>query len=160
MPIQSADFSVAVSVSDLVAWKGEADTDCVANPFLVQALDLLAIRIDPSLIYFRYFDEIAVGTGDIYVYGEEMNGESIFAINLFRDIYDQLDIISFGIRTKKNVAAVRVALRAFFDSAQCQVHYEEGGILNTVSALLDTKTYPRTIEQNGYHQNLVDMRNG
>ncbi len=89
-----------------------------------------------------------------------MNGENVFAINLFRDLYDQLDVISFGIRTKKNAGAVRIALRAFFDSAKYQVHYEEGSILNSVSSLLDVKTYPRTIEQNGYHQNLVNMRDG
>ncbi|WP_227818088.1 hypothetical protein [Nitrogeniibacter aestuarii] len=160
MSVQSADFSVAVSASDLVAWKGEGDTDCVANPLLVHILDLLAIRADPSRIYRKYFDEIAVGAGDVYLYREEVNGENVFAINLFRDLYDQLDVISFGIRTKKNAGAVRIALRAFFDSAKYQVHYEEGSILNSVSSLLDVKTYPRTIEQNGYHQNLVNMRDG
>lgn len=141
-------------------WKGEADTDFVANPLLVHVLDLLAVRVDPSRIYRKYFDEIAVGAGDVYLHREEANGENVFAINLFRDLYDQLDIISFGIRTKKNAVAVRVALRAFFDSAQYQVHYEEGGILHSVSSLLDVKAYPRTIEQNGYQQNLFNMRDG
>ena len=160
MTIQSTDFSISVSASDFVAWKGEGDNDYIGNPFLVQALSLLAIPEDPTALYEKYFELSVVGKGDVLFYKSTSNGESIFAIDMYRDVYEQLDILTFGIRTKKNSSGVRVALRAFFDSAQYPIHYEEGLILNSVSSLIDSKSYPKTIEQGkGYVQNMVVVRN-
>lgn len=157
MSINPKDFYIAVSISDLVMWKGDEDVDCVGNPFFIQALNILEIHLDPVQFYFQYVEELAIGTGDVYLYKQDLNGESIFAINLFKDVYDQLDIISFGIRTKKNALDVRVALRAFFDSATYQVQYEEGNRLVSVSSLMDESKYPRKIDQNSYVQNLVKI---
>jgi hypothetical protein len=160
MSIQSADFTVSISASDLVSWKGQSEADYIGNPFLIHALNCLHIPADPAILYEKYFELPIVGTGDVLLYESNLNGQSIFAINMYRDIYDQLDIVTFGIRTKKNALPVRVALRAFFDSAEYQVHYEEGGILNSVSLLIDTHRYPKVIEQSDYNQRLIVMFNG
>ena len=117
MTIQSADFAVAVSASDFIAWKGKGVSDYIGNPFLIQVLDLLTIPADPAYFYEKYFELQAVGNGDVLFYKSTFNGESIFAVNMYRDPYDQLDTVMLGIRTKKNAMGVRVALRAFFDSA-------------------------------------------
>lgn len=160
MTIQSADFAVSVSATDFVAWKGEGDADYIGNPFLVQVLNLLTIPADPAALYEKYFELPVVGNGDVLFYKSTFNGESIFAVNMYRDMYDQLDILTFGVRTKKNAMGVRVALRAFFDSAQYQVHYEEGGILSSVSSLIDSYSYPKTLAQGGYVQRMVVVHNG
>lgn len=160
MTIQSSDFAVSVSATDFVAWKGEGDTDYIGNPFLVQVLNLLMIPADPAALYEKYFELPVVGNGDVLFYRNTFNGESIFAVNMYRDVYDQLDILTFGIRTKKNAMGVRVALRAFFDSAEYQVRYEEGGILSSVSSLIDSNSCPKTIVQGGYLQHMVVMLNG
>ncbi|MFZ3193663.1 MAG: hypothetical protein WA154_10735, partial [Moraxellaceae bacterium] len=96
MSINPKDFYIAVSISDLVMWKGGEDVECVGNPFLIQALNILEIHLDPVQFYFQYVEELAIGTGDVYLYKQDLKGEGIFAINLFKDVYDQLDIISFG----------------------------------------------------------------
>lgn len=160
MTIQSADFAVSVSATDFVAWKGEGDADYIGNPFLVQVLSLLTIPADPATLYEKYFELPVVGNGDVLFYKSTFNGESIFAVNMYRDVYDQLDILTFGIRTRKNAIGVRVSLRAFFDSAQYQVHYEEGGILSSVSSLIDSHSYPKTLAQRGYVQRMVVMLDG
>jgi hypothetical protein len=160
MNIQSADFSVAVSISDFVAWTGEGDADYIGNPFLVQVLNLLAIPVDPPTFYEKYFEFPIVGRGDVLYFRSTINGESVFAVNLYRDVYEQLDIVTFGIRTKKNALGVRVALRAFFDSARYQIRYEEGEILNSVSSLIDIQAYPRTLSQTNHIQHLVVMQDG
>lgn len=153
--IQSADFSISVSASDFVAWVGNGKTDYIGNPFLVQALSLLSIPIDPSAFYREYFDSNEVGSGGVLFYRSTQNGESICAVDLYRDIHDQLDIVTFGIRTAKNAAGVRVVLRSFFDSAEYQIRYEEGGVLSSVATLIDRRAYPRKLPQNGYMQCLV-----
>ncbi len=160
MAIQSTDFAVSVSATDFVAWKGEGDTDYIAEPFLVQVLSLLTIPVDPAVLYARYFESPVVGSGDVLYFRSTLNGESIFALDMYRDVHDQLDIVTFGIRTKKNAPGVRVALRAFFDSAEYQVRYEEGGILSSVSSLVDRSSYPRALPNGGYVQRMVVMHDG
>ena len=158
MSLQSSDFYVAVSMTDLFVWNGEGEHDFVGNPFLILVFNLLEIHFDLTSLYSIYFTETPIGTGDVYLYKESMNGEGIFAIDLFRDIYDQLDIIRFAIRTKKNASAVRIALQNFFASSKYQMRYEEGNILASVSSLIKESNYPKIIQQNGYTQKLVCMQ--
>ena len=156
MTTPTTDFAVSVSAIDLVSWNGEGDTDYIGNPLLAHALNLLAIPENPEVLYEKYFELPEAGKGDVLFYRSTFNGESIFAIDMYHDVHDQQEIITFGVRTRKNISGVRVALRAFFDSAQYPTHYEEGEILSSVSSLIDSHSYPRRIGQGrNYMQQMV-----
>lgn len=95
--IPARDFCIAVSMSDFVTWFGDGDHDFVENAALKAALNALGVTVDLRALHVAYFERTPVGTGDVYVYQPSKNSKNVFALNLYRDLTDQMDIVSFGI---------------------------------------------------------------
>jgi len=149
---QCRDFLVAISASDLVRWSGEDDERCIGNPYLIAALNAIDISLDPKNLYFLYFDKISIGSGDVYWYESPGTPANIFAIDLYRGVYDQHDVIQFVIRAHRNAAVTKIALRSFIDVAEAQFCYEESNSSQRVEAILNFGAYPKKIEESGYFQ--------
>ena len=153
------DFLIAISASDLVNWTGDEDENCIANPYLVSALNLLDIAIDPVNLYEQFFSNTNSGRGDVYLYQNHYKTPSYFLIDMYRGITDQMDIIQIAIRAEINSTQVKVALRGFIDTVQNQFCYEESNISSRVQKLLDMDSYPKNIEESGYQQNIHEVKN-
>ncbi|EWS65090.1 hypothetical protein Y695_01659 [Hydrogenophaga sp. T4] len=151
--IPARDFCIAVSMSDFVTWFGDGDHNFVENAALKAALNALGVTVDLRALHVAYFERTPVGTGDVYVYQPSKNSKNVFALNLYRDLTDQMDIVSFGIGCDEHcLSVVREKLRAFFDTASCQVHYEEASYSSDFRSMIDTQRYPVIIEDSGYQQ--------
>jgi len=153
------DFLIAISASDLVNWTGGEDENCIANPYLVSALNLLDIAIDPVNLYKQFFNNAKSGRGDVYLYQNHHKIPSYFLIDMYRGITDQMDVIQIAIRSEINSTQVKAALRGFIDTVQNQFCYEESNISPRVNELLDMDSYPKNIEESGYKQNIHEVKN-
>lgn len=153
MSILPTDFSLAVSISDLLIRDGDGESR--GNPDLLGVFETLGIGVDLPQLYRRFF-AAKLGEGDVLLYRHASQGGSAFAIDLYRGLSDQLNIVALGFRVGTDVEAVRTALHAFFESATCQVHYEEGRGLKAVSAMLGEDEFPRIVEL--YAQECVVMQ--
>jgi hypothetical protein len=152
------DFLIATSASDLVNWTGDTDEDCISNPYLVVALNLLDITIDPVILYDQFFSNVKSGRGDVYLYKNHHETPSYFAIDMYRGLTDQVDIIQIAIRANINSNKIKVALRSFMDTIENQFCYEESHISLRVSDILDINSYPKNIEESGYKQSVHEIK--
>lgn len=153
--IPARDFYLAVSMSDFVTWFGDGDNDFAENALLQAALKALGVSVNLCALYVGYFERTPVGTGDVYVYQPTKGAKNVFALNLYRDLTDQMDIVSFGIGCDDDcLSTIRKALRAFFDGATCQVHYEEASYSSGLRRMLDVEAYPAAIDDSGYQQHI------
>jgi hypothetical protein len=153
--IPARDFCLTVSMSDFVTWFGDGDNDLSENEALKAALNALGVTVDLRELYVSYFERTSVGTGDVHVYLPAENSNNVFAVNLYRDLTDQMDIVSFAVGCDEHhLPVVREKLRAFFDGASCQVHYEEANYSPRLRGMIDPKAYPVIIEESGYKQQL------
>lgn len=159
MSIKCKDFLLTISASDLVKWIGDEDKDCVANPYLVTATNLIGITLDPVHLYNQFFDRDKAGSGDVYLYKNHQKEPSYFSIDMYRGMTDQLDITQIAIRAEVNQAQVKVALRSFFDTVDYQVQYEESCSSTRVKELVNTDIYPKRIEETGYMQSIHEIKN-
>ncbi|TLN00171.1 hypothetical protein FDZ73_20235 [bacterium] len=151
--IPARDFCLAVSMSDLVTWFGDGDDDFSENEALKAALSALGVTVDLRALYVSYFERTSVGTGDVHVYQPAENSKNVFAVDLYRDLTDQMDIVSFAVGCDEHcLPIVRDKLRSFFDGASCQVHYEEANYLPRLRSMIDAETYPFIIDESGYKQ--------
>ncbi len=140
---------------DFVTWFGDGDDDFSENAVLKTALSALGVTVDLRALYVSYFERTSVGTGDVYAYQPTEKSKSIFAVDLYRGLTDQMDIVSFAVGCDEHcLPVVRDKLRSFFDGASCQVHYEEANYLPRFRRMIDAKTYPLIIEESGYKQQL------
>lgn len=156
--ISVQDFYITVSMADLVTWFGEDEESFSGNEFLQISLQSLGLNVDLKMLYLRYFDEISVGTGDVYIYAPAKHGKVFFALNLYRGLTDQMDVISLGFCcTKDDVKIVRESLRSFFDMASCQVHYEESSYSVGLRNMIDANMYPLIIDESGYQQKIFHI---
>ncbi|WP_415753804.1 hypothetical protein [Pseudomonas leptonychotis] len=159
--IETHQFYLAVSMSDLVHWRGDCDDDFETNREIKSAIELLGLDADIKHLYKKYFYETETGQGDIYAFLNRHEPENIFAIDMYRDLTDQLDIISiFASASPKLASIVKTKLRNLFDSSSCQVAYEEANSLPKLQELLNNNKYPLTIEESGYKQNLIVQQCG
>lgn len=151
--IPARDFCLAVSMSDFVTWFGSGDSDFAENAMLQAALNALGATVDLRTLYVAYFEQTPVGTGDVYVYQPSKDSKNVFALDLYRGLTDQMDIVSFAVGCDEDChPVVREKLRAFFDGASCQVHYEEASYSSRLRSMIDAKTYPVTVGDSGYQQ--------
>lgn len=156
--ISARDFNLAVSMNDLVTWFGDGDRDFVENESLRSAVSALHISVDLRALYVTYFENTPIGTGDVYVYRPEKGRKNVFAMDMYRDLTDQMDIVSFAISCEEHcLPTVRHALRNFFDQASCQVHYEEASYSSRLRSMIDQKCYPRVIKESGYQQHCHEI---
>lgn len=143
-------------MSDLVRWHGDSDDDFEVNREIQFVVDCLGLDADIKHLYKKYFYETDVGQGDVYAFLNRLEPENLFAIDMYREPTDQLDIISIFASTSPNLAlTIKSKLRKLFDSASCQVAYEESNTLPKLQQLLEYDKYPITFEEGGYRQNLI-----
>lgn len=142
MSILPSDFALAVSISDLL---GPEEVGSQGNPELLRAFDALGLKVDLKQLCQRFF-AADVGKGDVLQYRHAGTGGNFFAIDLYRGMSDQLDIVELVFRVGQHADVARSALHAFFESSRYQVHYEEGCALEAVSALLGKEAFPRIVE--------------
>ncbi|WP_303747898.1 hypothetical protein [Stenotrophomonas pigmentata] len=153
MPIIEATYiELAISMSDLVVYPDD-DGPPHPHPSLGAAIDALGISLDVVATYLRYFDETTVGEGDVFAYRSQENPSNILALNTFRDLTDQLDIVQIFVSCNQScLHSVRQHFRSIFDTANCKVRYEESSYSHFGTRLLDRASYPKMID--GYSQHL------
>ncbi len=159
--IETHQFHLTVSMSDLVRWRGNGDDDFEANTEIQSAIELLGLDADINQLYKKYFYQTEVGQGDVYAFLNRNEPKNLFAIDMYRDLTDQLDIVSIFVSSSPKLASiVKARLRNLYDSASCQVAYEEASSLPKLQQLLNKDKYPLAIEENGYMQNLIVQQCG
>jgi hypothetical protein len=156
--IKARDFCLAVSVTDLLTWEGSGDGDPSENEALKTVLKALGITVELRAVYADYFDQTTVGSGDVHVYRPTKDSKNVFAVDLYRDSFDQMDLVTLAVGCDAHcLPVVRSQLRAFFDAASCQVHYEEASYSARLRRMIDPKTYPVTMEDSGYAQQMHEV---
>lgn len=140
---EALEFYGCVSMPDFTI----GEYDYATNPFLQEILDEFGIDLDLKDLHDRYFDDIKIGHGDVFLYSNQRSMENIFVIDLFRDVYDQHDMIAFGIRCEKGLHPfVRKRVLRFFDSASCQFSLEESVHSQKLRRMIDKGNYPKAID--------------
>lgn len=156
--IRARDFCLTVSMVDFVAWFGDGDNDFSENEALRVVLNTLGVTVDLRALYAAYFERTSVGSGDVYVYRPDKGSKNVFAVDLYRGLTDQMDIVSFAVGCDEHCfPVIRSQLRSFFDEASCQVHYEEASNLSRLWRMIDPRSYPILIEESGYEQQLHEV---
>ena len=159
--IETHQFHLTISMNDLVRWRGNGDDDFEVNTEIQSAIELLGLDADINQLYKKYFYQTEIGQGDVYVFLNRKEPKIFFAIDMYRDLTDQLDIVSIFVSSSPKLASiVKAKLRNLFDSASCQVAYEEANSLPKLQQLLNNNKYPLAIEENGYMQNLIVQQCG
>jgi len=150
----AADFALAVSVSDLVTYSADEE-HISANARLEHVLSLLGVRADLMALHEQFL-ATAPMQGDMHVFSPSAGGRNLFALNMLRDPHDQLDVIGMAIRCEPAiVVAVRDALRTYFDSAQYQIHYEQGNVLERVLDVSSDAQFAAMLTRRGISQKLI-----
>lgn len=159
--IESHQFYLAISMADLVSWQGDGDDDLEVRKEIQAVIDLMGLDVDIRHMHEKYFFQLKVGQGDVYAFVNEHQPENVLAIDMYRGLTDQLDIVSIFVRSAPKIAVVvRAQLRGLFDAASCQVIYKEASVLPELQKLLDVSNYPFTLAESGYKQNLIVQRCG
>jgi len=137
---------------DFVTW---AEDEQIPNADLAAALKAMGIVLNISELYDTYFDDTPVGAGDVHIYPSAEN-ESFLVIDLYRDLTDQLDIVSFSLRVEPSVLHLALPhLRRFFDTAECQVAFRQSSHSQQLRSLIDEDRYPVRFDESGYLQTLI-----
>ncbi len=153
--VSACEFSLCVSMCDLISWYGDTDHEFIANVELEQTLIAMGIHCNIKNLHSLYFESTEVGAGDIHVFRGSNSSTNVFVVNMYRELTDQLDLILIAIRCDpKIVASVLKHLRVFFDGASCQVSFNQSSYSKHLHLLLDESQYPKRIEESGYSQML------
>lgn len=146
------EFDICVSISDLVSWVKDEHSP---NADLAAALSLAGIDLDLAKLYDCYIERTPIGTGDVHVYSSALN-KGLLVIDLYRDLTDQLDLISASLRVDRDlVESLLPRLRRFFDAADCQVLFSQSNHSRQLRLLLDESRYPLLVDESGYRQHLI-----
>ena len=152
------EFNICVSMCDFVSSGGSNGEEYTPNTHLKQALDELGVSADICNLYFQYFNEIEVGEGNVYFYTNSSEPENIFVIDMYRELTDQLDIVSFSVRCSNKLChQISRHLRSFFESASIQVGLEQLSHSSRLRTLINEKTYPCLVAESGYEQKLIHI---
>ncbi|WP_122667904.1 hypothetical protein [Pseudomonas viridiflava] len=153
--IESLQFYLAISMVDLVTWQGDGDDDLEVRKEIQAVIELMGLDVDIRHMHEKYFFQLKVGQGDVYAFVNEHQPENFLAIDMYRGLTDQLDIVSIFVRSAPKIAVVvRAQLRGLFDAASCQVVYKEANILPELKEALDIGRYPITVGDSPYNQNI------
>lgn len=146
------EFDICVSMPDFVEWVEDQHTP---NADLEAALNAMGIALDITELYNTYFDDTTVGEGDLHLYASAEN-ESFLVINLYRDLDDQLDIVTASLKVEPCLLPLALPhLRRFFDAAECQVAFRQSSHSQQLRSLIDDSRYPTLMEESGYRQRLI-----
>jgi hypothetical protein len=150
--VYANEFDICVSMSDLVSWVGDEHSP---NADLDAAFIASGIELDIAKLYDHYFDDIPIGAGDVHVYSSAVS-ESLLVIDLYRDLTDQLDLITVSLRIDKTQLNLSIPLlRQFFDTAECQVLFSQSTHSKRLHSLIDESRYPLLINESGYRQQII-----
>jgi hypothetical protein len=139
-------------MSDLVSWVGDEHSP---NADLEAALSAAGIELDIAKLYNHYFEHTPIGAGDVHVYSSAVS-KSLMVIDLYRDLTDQLDLITVSLKIDKPLAhLVLPLLRRFFDAAECQVLFSQSTYSQRLRSLTDESRYPLPMGENGYRQQII-----
>jgi hypothetical protein len=158
MSIQSLDFLMIVSASDLVQWPSKGAPES-ANPRFADVAKALGVKVDAVALCRMYFEQLQPTEGDVYLHVNSATG-ALLAVDLYKDPTDQLDLITVCCRMRSASVAVRHSFRAFFDSVEHQLMYEEGRWIKAVDERIDQAAYPRSVSGSSYSQKLVVVPQG
>lgn len=150
--VYANELDICVSMSDLVSWIGDEHSP---NADLAVALRAIGIELDVAELYSFYFENTPIGAGDVHVYSSAAN-ESILVINLYRDLTDQLDIVTASLKIDPIVLPLVLPhLRRFFDAAECQVLFSQSSHSKQLRLLVDESRYPILVDESGYRQQII-----
>ncbi|PVZ85491.1 hypothetical protein C9426_19660 [Serratia sp. S1B] len=156
--IPSTVFTVCVSITDWTCCPDEYGPFFL-NTDLKAALEALHINLNLCDLCDYYFDEIAVGTGDILVFKSSQLTDTYFIADLYREITDQLDMVTFYVNCPHQETYERVQpyLRSFFDHASYQFSYEESCASMVVNNIVKNKSGDvyRVIKEAHYRQKVI-----
>jgi len=151
-------FTVCVSMSDWTYCPDEFGP-FFPNADLKAALEAMNINLNLCDLCDYYFDDIAVGTGDILVFKSSQLTDTYFIANLYREMTDQVDNVTFYIKCPHRVVIEQIKhyLRRFFDKADYQIAYKENCASMAVNNILESKSgrVYRVIEETGYTQKVI-----
>ncbi|WP_092295553.1 hypothetical protein [Pseudomonas sp. NFIX28] len=146
------EFDICVSMPDFVTW---AEDEHIPNADLAVALKAMGIALNITELYDTYFDDTPVGAGDVHIYPSAEN-ESFLVMDLYRDLTDQLDIVSFSLRVDQSALYLALPhLRRFFDAAECQIAFRQSSHSQQLRSLIDGGRYPVLFDESGYLQTLI-----
>lgn len=150
--VYANEFDICVSMSDLVSWVGDEHSP---NADLEAALSAAGIELDIAKLYNHYFEDTHIGAGDVHVYSSAVS-DSLMVIDLYRDLTNQLDLITVSLKIDKPLAhLVLPLLRQFFDTAECQVLFSQSTHSKRLHSLIDESRYPVLINESGYRQQII-----
>jgi hypothetical protein len=125
------------------------------NSDLEAALSAVGIDLNIAKLYDDYFEDTPIGAGDVHVYSSTVN-ESFIVIDLYRDLTDQLDLITVSLKIDKPlIDLVLPPLRRLFDAAGCQVLFSQSTHSKRLRSLMDESRYPLPIDESGYQQQII-----
>ena len=146
------EFDICVSMPDLVTW---IEDKHIPNADLSAALNAVGIPLNTSELYDTYFDDTPPGAGDVHIY-PCADKQSFLVIDLYRDLTDQLDIVSASLKIEPTVLHLALPyLRRFFDAAECQVAFRQSSHSQQLRSLIDESRYPAPVDNGGYQQQLI-----
>lgn len=150
--VYANEFDICVSMSDLVSWVGDEHSP---NADLEAALSAAGIELDIAKLYNHDFEHTPICAGDVHVYSSAVS-ESLMVIDLYRDLTDQLDLITVSLKIDKPLThLVLPLLRRFFDAAECQVLFSQSTHSQRLRSLTDESRYPLPMGENGYRQQII-----
>ncbi|WP_338525241.1 hypothetical protein NUH87_06255 [Pseudomonas batumici] len=155
MLIESRQFRLVVSLVDLFHWPDD-DIPVLLDGWR-RVIELLGFdEAEIAALYDLYFDGTPIGQGDVHAFINNTQPENMMAFDLYRGLTDQLDVIAVVISvSRERVTQVKPLLRQVFDLASCQIHYEEGSLLQAFKEMTNVEGYPKVIEESGYRQQFL-----
>jgi len=155
MTIPTTVFTISLSMSDWI-YVPDEDGPFLPNADLQAVLDAMHIKVNLCELCDFYFDEIAVGSGDIVVFSSATYANTYFIVDCYRELTDQLDIVTFYIYSPDTTLTknLKLPLRHFFDNAQYKILYQEACALSLVEHIMQTPSGEqiRVIEESNYGQ--------
>lgn len=113
------DFDLHLSITDLFLFPndgpdGEQNDEEIKNEFS-KILKYLGFEIHISSLFKFYIDNVRNGEGDIYIFKNDIG---IFILDLYKDDFDQIDMISIFLRQfdKKDDTLLKLASDLFYSS--------------------------------------------
>ncbi|WP_456021704.1 hypothetical protein [Pseudomonas protegens] len=158
MSIDSRQFSLVISISDLFQWSDDDIPSLLGS--WTQMIELLGLnKTKIAALHDLYFDSTLIGQGSVHAFVSDVEPENTMVFDLYRELTDQLDIIQVLVSVSKAlVIPAKSLLRQAFDLASYQIHYEEGNCLKAFEDAIDIENYPKMIEESNYDQQLLITR--
>ncbi len=156
--IPTTVFRICTSAGELTDCPDEYGS-LFSNAELTTVLEIMHIDLNLKALSDYYFDDIAVGEGDVLVFSSTRFTESYFIIDLYKELTDQLDCICFYINSphQEVIEQIKPHLRHFFDQIEYQFSYEEKSLSATVKNLLTCQSGEtwQAIEESDYLQKII-----